>query len=58
MFRYAAADGSMFTQAWFLQTLEAAANVIIGFIGMMLTGATSNLPLVDFAMSGAAQVGR
>ena len=29
---------------------------MVGFVGMMLTGATPNLPLKDFAMSGAGQV--
>ena len=35
--------------------LEALANVIIGFIGMQLTGATKNIPQQMFAISGAAQ---
>mmetsp|Transcript_18780 Transcript_18780/g.20685 ORF Transcript_18780/g.20685 Transcript_18780/m.20685 type:complete len:351 (-) Transcript_18780:116-1168(-) len=49
-------DGSSFKQAWFLQVLEALANVIIGFIGMQLTGPTKNIPLQMFGISGAAQV--
>ena len=56
MFSYAAADGTMFKQAWFLNTFEAMANVVVGFVGMMITGATPNLPMKDFAMSGAGQV--
>ena len=56
VFSYAAADGGKFTQAWFLNTFEALANVIVGFVGMMITGATPNLPMKDFAMSGAGQV--
>lgn len=56
VFRFAAPDGSKFTQAWFLQVLEALANVIIGFIGMQLTGPTKGIPLKMFAISGAAQV--
>jgi UDP-galactose transporter B1 len=56
VFRYTAEDGSKFTQAWLLQVLEALANVIIGFAGMQLTGATSGLPLKAFAISGASQV--
>jgi solute carrier family 35 (UDP-galactose transporter), member B1 len=49
-------DGVQFKQAWFLQVVEALANVILGFIGMTLTGATPNIPLKMFAISGAAQV--
>ena len=36
--------------------LEALANVIVGFAGMILTGATKGIPLKMFAISGAAQV--
>jgi solute carrier family 35 (UDP-galactose transporter), member B1 len=56
VFRYVAANGSQFKQAWFLQVLEALANVIIGYAGMMISGATKNIPLPMFAVSGAAQV--
>ena len=44
VFRYTAADGTQFKQAWFLQVLEALANVVIGFVGMQLTGATKGIP--------------
>jgi UDP-galactose transporter B1 len=56
VFRYVSADGNSFKQAWFLQVLEALANVIIGFAGMQLTGATKGIPLRMFGISGAAQV--
>lgn len=56
VFRYTAEDGTQFKQAWFLQVLEALANVVIGFVGMQLTGATKNIPQMAFAISGAAQV--
>jgi len=56
VFRYAAADGGQFKQAWFLQVLEALANVIVGFFGMSLTGATKGIPLKMFGFSGASQV--
>lgn len=57
VFRYVSpTDSSKFTQAWFLQVLEALANVIIGYIGMTLMGATPNIPKKMFAISGAAQV--
>lgn len=56
VFRYTAEDGTQFKQAWFLQVLEALANVVIGFIGMQITGATKNIPQQAFAISGASQV--
>jgi len=57
VFRYVSpVDGTSFKQAWFLQVLEALANVIIGFLGMQLTGPTKGIPLRMFGISGAAQV--
>lgn len=56
VFRYTTEDGASFRQAWFLQVLEALANVVIGFIGMQLIGPTSGIPKRMFAISGAAQV--
>mmetsp|Transcript_11599 Transcript_11599/g.25924 ORF Transcript_11599/g.25924 Transcript_11599/m.25924 type:complete len:325 (-) Transcript_11599:85-1059(-) len=56
VFRYATEDGTTFTQAWLLQVLEALANVVIGFVGMQLSGPTKGIPLRMFAISGASQV--
>lgn len=56
VFRYASADGAQFKQAWFLQVLEALANVIVGGIGRQLAGPTAGIPLTMFGISGAAQV--
>jgi len=56
VFNFKAADGSQFKEAWFLQSVEALANVVVGMIGMLLTGHTPNLPLDMFAISGATQV--
>ena len=57
VFRYeSAVDGSSFKQAWFLQVMEALANVIIGWLGMTWSGATKGIPLRMFGISGAAQV--
>lgn len=56
VFRYTAEDGTKFSQAWLLQVLEALANVVIGFVGMQLTGATPGIPKQAFAISGASQV--
>ena len=56
VFHYKASDGSQFKFAWFLQTLEALANVIIGGVGMHLAGPTKGLPLKQFMLSGTFQV--
>lgn len=56
VFRFTAEDGTSFKQAWFLQVLEAFANVVIGFIGMQVTGPTKGIPLRMFGISGASQV--
>jgi len=56
VFHYKASDGSQFKQAWFLQALEALANVIIGGIGMHVAGPTKGLPLKQFMLSGTFQV--
>lgn len=56
VFQYKAEDGSTFQQAWFLQVLEALANVIVGYIGMRLAGPTLGIPLKMFAISGCTQV--
>jgi len=57
VFRYVSpTDSTKFTQAWFLQVLEALANVIVGFVGMSLMGATPGIPKGMFAISGASQV--
>lgn len=56
VFRYTAEDGSQFKAAWFLQVLEALANVIVGFAGMKLMGETKGIPLKMFGISGASQV--
>lgn len=56
VFRYKASDGSTFKEAWFLQVLEAFANVVIGFLGMKILGETKGIPLKMFAISGASQV--
>jgi UDP-galactose transporter B1 len=56
VFRYKSDDGTAFTQAWFLQMLEAFANVFVGYIGMRLSGPTKGLPLKMFGISGTTQV--
>jgi len=56
VFNHVAEDGSSFKQAWFLQVLEAAANVIVGAMGLYFSGATKNIPQKFFVISGASQV--
>jgi len=56
VFDYVAEDGSKFKYTWFLQALEALANVVLGAVGMYFTGGTKNLPQELFALSGATQV--
>lgn len=56
VFNYKAQDGSKFHQAWFLQVLEALANLFVGFIGMRLAGQTTGIPIKMFGISGVTQV--
>ena len=56
VFRYTSEDGASFDQAWFLQFLEALANVCVGFLGMKVAGSTKNIPQKFFIISGASQV--
>lgn len=56
VFDFQDADGKRFSQVWLLQAIEAAANVVVGFGGMKVTGRTVGLPLKLFAMSGTTQV--
>ena len=56
MFLFENAGGTKFTQAWFLQMLEALANVVCGFIGLLLVGFAKGMPHRMFAVSGASQV--
>lgn len=53
------ADGESLGRTWFLQTVEALANVLIGGLGLMLTGgfaAADALPIKAFGITGATQV--
>jgi len=57
VFSYVSDSGTSFKQAWFLQCLEAAANVIVGYLGLMISGGiTPNMPKKMFAVSGVTQV--
>ena len=50
------AQGEQFKQIWFLQTIEALANVVVGFVGRVVAGGTPGLPMNYFAITGATQV--
>lgn len=56
VFLFKAPDGSTFQFAWFLQFLEASANVVVGYLGRRFIGGTPNLPMRPFAITGASQV--
>jgi UDP-galactose transporter B1 len=56
VFRFRAADGSNFRNAWFLQVLESCANIVVGVAGRHVFGGTKGLPFMPFATSGASQV--
>jgi UDP-galactose transporter B1 len=56
LFRFQAADGSNFRNAWFLQVLESCANIVVGVAGRHVFGGTKGLPIMPFLTSGASQV--
>jgi hypothetical protein len=56
VFNFKAPDGSTFQFAWFLQFLEALANIVVGYMGRRLVGGTEGLPMKQFYISGATQV--
>eukprot|EP00419_Tripos_fusus_P000087 CAMPEP_0172685278 /NCGR_PEP_ID=MMETSP1074-20121228/20128_1 /TAXON_ID=2916 /ORGANISM="Ceratium fusus, Strain PA161109" /LENGTH=321 /DNA_ID=CAMNT_0013504393 /DNA_START=35 /DNA_END=1000 /DNA_ORIENTATION=- len=53
---YASATGEKFKYSWFLQILEATANVILGGICMLLFEGVRAVPQVPYLISGALQV--
>jgi len=57
VFLYKAEDGRAFTYTWFLTVLETFANVLVGFVGLSVTGRTKGIPLMMFAISGCCQLG-
>lgn len=56
VFRYEAPDGSRFVYSWLLQSIEAAANVFVGLLGLMATGFTLNVPHGFLAVCGCSEV--
>lgn len=56
IFQYKSATGAKFQYVWFLQCLDALANILVGFVGRQLQGPNSGLPLHLFSVSGVSQV--
>jgi len=56
VFDYRDDKGHAFVYVWLLQTIEALANTVVGFLGMMMSGRAVGMPLRYFALSGATQV--
>ena len=56
--KYQADDGSKLEREWFLQVLEAAANVLVGLAGLILTqgGPSPSIPYKSFLLTGSTQV--
>ena len=56
IFKYTSADGEKFTHAFFLQAIEAFANVIVAGLALLIFGSQKNLPLKLFIPAGTSQV--
>jgi len=56
--KFEAADGSKLEREWFLQVLEAAANVVVGLAGLMVAqgGPSPHIPYKSFLLTGSTQV--
>mmetsp|Transcript_13450 Transcript_13450/g.42308 ORF Transcript_13450/g.42308 Transcript_13450/m.42308 type:complete len:320 (+) Transcript_13450:87-1046(+) len=53
---YKSADGERFKYSWFLQILEAGANVVLGGLCMLAFEGVRAVPQVPYLISGALQV--
>ena len=56
--KYEDASNNRLGRPWFLSVLEALANVIVGFVGMLLTQGkpSPNIPIRGFLLTGSTQV--
>ena len=56
--RYADPQGAKLEREWFVQVLEAGANVVVGFAGLVLSqgGPSAGIPVGSFAVTGFTQV--
>jgi hypothetical protein len=57
--KYKDENGNKLEREWFLQTLEAFANVVVGVFGLYVLegGPSKMIPWKGFALSGTTQVG-
>eukprot|EP00927_Polykrikos_kofoidii_P044931 TRINITY_DN387_c0_g1_i2.p1 TRINITY_DN387_c0_g1~~TRINITY_DN387_c0_g1_i2.p1 ORF type:complete len:320 (-),score=56.50 TRINITY_DN387_c0_g1_i2:208-1167(-) len=54
---YTSPSGDKFKYAWFLQILEAGANVLLGFLcNLIFEGGLRNVPQIPYLISGSLQV--
>lgn len=56
LFRYRDEADVGFTFVWFLQALESAATIVIGYAGRKLYGGRDDLPVTPFFKSGVSQL--
>ncbi len=56
IFKYEDPHGQRFVFAFFLQAIEALANVVVALIGMKIVGQQKNLPVKLFVGAGVSQV--
>jgi solute carrier family 35 (UDP-galactose transporter), member B1 len=56
LFRYRSVGGTGFTYVWFLQVLESAVTIAIGYVGRKVCGGRDNLPVTPFFKSGVSQL--
>lgn len=56
IFQYRSPSGAKFTQVWFLQLIDAIANVIVGGLGRQFQGITPGMPHNFLVAGGVGQV--
>jgi len=56
--RYKDASGAKLEREWFVQVMEASANVVVGLMGLVFSqgGPSAGIPYGSFAVTGASQV--
>jgi hypothetical protein len=56
--KYKSQAGEKLEREWFVQAVEALANVLVGLVGMFALqgGPSPNIPYLSFAISGTTQV--
>jgi len=56
--KYVDDSGAKLEREWFVQAMEALANVVVGLVGLVVTqgGPSPGIPYKGFAVSGTTQV--